>query len=126
MSVNEVTQKPLFNDGKLEKVGNYRTCLERQMYGYLTDMGLVSGEDYYEQYPVGDYLLDFAFIQSRSPFRGLDIETDGFMWHSTGKQRQKDGYRTYRLIKLGWQIERFSESFTKDHVQTILEKHNIL
>ena len=104
----------------------YRTCLERQMYGYLTTLGFVSGIDYYEQYPYGSYLLDFAFVKSRNPFRGVDIETDGLMWHSSAKQRQKDGYRQYKLHKAGWLTERFGEMFTIEDVKIVLEKHDLL
>ena len=96
------------------------------MYGYLTELGLVLGEDYYEQYPVGNYLLDFAFVHQRNPFHGLDIETDGVVWHSSSKQRQRDGYRTYKLMKHGWLIERFGETFTKQQVEQVLVKHGVL
>jgi very-short-patch-repair endonuclease len=96
------------------------------MYGYLSALGLISGTDYYEQYPFGHYVLDFAFIQSRKPFRGIDIETDGLLFHSSTKQRQRDEYRTYKLIKGGWQVERFGETFTISEVKEILTKHGIL
>jgi len=96
------------------------------MYGYLTTLGFVSGVDYYEQYPFGNYVLDFAFIQSRKPSRGIDIETDGFMWHSSSKQRQRDGYRTYKLMKGGFLVERFGEVFMVEDVKVVLEKHNLL
>lgn len=95
------------------------------MYGYLTELGFVKGVDFYEQYPFGNYVLDFAFIKSRKPFRGIDIETDGILWHSTSKQRQKDGYRTYKLMKAGWLVERFGETFTIQEVKEILSKHSI-
>lgn len=104
----------------------YRTCLEKQMFGYLTELGLILNRDYYEQHPFGNYVLDFAFIHSRKPFRGLDIETDGFKWHSTPQQRKKDGYRTYKLTQGGWQIERFGETFSLDDVRAVLIKHNVL
>jgi very-short-patch-repair endonuclease len=103
----------------------YRTCLERQMFGYLTKLGFTSGVDYYEQYPFGAYVLDFAFITSRSPFHGLDIETDGELWHSSSKQKQKDRYRTYKLMKGGWLVERFGETFSIENVATVLLKHGI-
>jgi very-short-patch-repair endonuclease len=95
------------------------------MFGYLTSLGLISGTDFYEQYPFGNYVLDFAFIQSRKPFRGVDIETDGMLWHSTPQQRSRDGYRTYKLMKSGWLIERFGEMFSVEDVQKILSKHKI-
>jgi very-short-patch-repair endonuclease len=95
------------------------------MFGYLTELGFVKGVDFYEQYPFGNYVLDFAFIKSRKPFRGLDIETDGEKWHSSSKQRQRDGYRTYKLHKAGWLTERFGETFTIQEVQETLNKHSI-
>lgn len=103
----------------------YRTCLEKQMYGYLTELGFVSRIDFYEQYPVGNYVLDFAFVQSRKPFRGVDIETDGEKWHSSSTQRQRDGYRTYKLMKAGWLVERFGETFSIFDVEIILSKHGL-
>ena len=95
------------------------------MYGFLTELGFKSGVDYYEQYPFGNYVLDFAFIQSRSPFRGVDIETDGVLWHSDARQKKRDNYRTYKLLKGGWITERFGETFTIEDVATVLMKHDI-
>jgi len=103
----------------------YRTCLEKQMYGYLSELGFVSGVDFYEQYPFGSYVLDFAFVQSRKPFHGIDVETDGVMFHSSAEQRKRDGYRTYKLMKGGWLVERFGETFSIEDVATVLGKHNI-
>jgi very-short-patch-repair endonuclease len=95
------------------------------MFGYLTTLGYESGIDFYEQFPSGNYVLDFAFVTSRKPFHGLDIETDGLLWHSSGKQRQRDGYRTYKLMKVGWLVERFGETFSIEDVAAVLEKHGI-
>ena len=95
------------------------------MFGYLVDLGFKPKIDFYEQYPFGHYVLDFAFIHSRKPFHGLDIETDGMKWHSEPKQRSRDGYRTYKLIKGGWLVERFGETFTIEDVAAVLEKHGV-
>ena len=103
----------------------YRTCLERQMYGFLTELGFISGLDFYEQYPFGSYVLDFAFIRSRNPFHGLDIETDGLAWHSDPNQKKRDNYRNYKLLKGGWITERFGETFTVEDVATVLAKHGV-
>ena len=95
------------------------------MFGYLTELGFVSGIDYYEQYPFGNYVLDFAFIQSRKPFHGVDIETDGVAWHSDPKQKRRDNYRNYKLLKGGWITERFGEIFVIEDVATVLNKHGV-
>lgn len=95
------------------------------MFGYLTELGFVSGVDYYEQYPFSNYVLDFGFVQSRTPFHGVDIETDGIIFHSSPQQRKRDGYRTYKLMKAGWLVERFGETFTISDVQNMLDKHGI-
>jgi very-short-patch-repair endonuclease len=108
-----------------EKVGQHRTCLEKQMIEFLTDLGFKSGSDFYEQLPVGNYVLDFAFIFSRNPTRGLDIETDGAPWHSTGRQRSRDGFRTHKLKLRGFAVERFGENFTKEEVKSVLLKYGL-
>jgi len=95
------------------------------MYGYLTELGFESGIDYYEQYPFGSYVLDFAFVQSRKPFRGVDIETDGLPWHSDAKQKKRDNYRNYKLLKGGFVTVRFGETFSLEDVQRVLEQHRI-
>lgn len=104
----------------------YATCLERQMHGYLVELGLSPGYDFYEQHPFSSYVLDFAFIHSRNPFRGLDLEVDGAKWHSSGKQRSRDAYRQWRLHKAGWLTERVGEMFTIEDVEKILIKHGVL
>jgi very-short-patch-repair endonuclease len=95
------------------------------MYGFLNQLGFVKGVDFYEQYPFGSYVLDFAFIQSRKPFHGVDIETDGLLWHSSEEQKKKDNCRNYKLLKGGWITERFGETFTIEDVAAVLEKHEI-
>lgn len=95
------------------------------MYGYLVELGYIPKVDFYEQYPFGCYVLDFAFIQSRKPFRGIDIETDGILFHSSEQQRKRDNYRNYKLLKGGWITERFGESFTIEQVETVLDNHGI-
>lgn len=104
----------------------YRTCLEKQCYGYLCEIGLVSGVDFYEQYPASGFVLDFAFIKSYKPFIGVDLEVDGVKWHYSPKQRQKDGFRTHKLQLKGWSVERLGEIFTISDVENILVKHNLL
>lgn len=95
------------------------------MYGYLIELGYIKGVDFYEQYPFGCYSLDFAFVKSRKPFRGLNIETDGVIFHSSEQQQKRDNYRNYKLLKGGWITERFRESFTIEQVEAILAKHGI-
>jgi len=95
------------------------------MFGFLTELGYVKDVDFYEQFPFANYVLDFAFIQSRKPFHGVDIETDGLLWHSSEQQKKKDNYRNYKLLKGGWITERFGETFTVEDVAAVLNKHGI-
>ena len=95
------------------------------MFGFLTELGYIKGVDFYEQYPFSNYVLDFAFIQSRKAFHGIDIETDGVMWHSSTQQKKRDNYRNYKLLKGGWITERFGETFSVENVASVLEKHGI-
>ena len=51
------------------------------------------------------FILDFAFPEKR-----LGIEVDGEHWHSTGKQKRRDNFRTHILHRGGWKIIRFPEA----------------
>jgi very-short-patch-repair endonuclease len=58
------------------------------------------------QYPVEQYLLDFAVIDGQ---RRLNIEVDGERYHRAwnGELCRKDQIRNQRLIELGWDVKRF-------------------
>ena len=58
------------------------------------------------QYPVEQYLLDFALL---GPGRKLDIEVDGERYHKNwdGELLRRDQIRNQRLIELGWDVMRF-------------------
>jgi very-short-patch-repair endonuclease len=110
----------------LESNGEHRTCLEKQMHGYLTELGFVNRVDFYEQYPSGRYILDFAFVISRNPFKGVDLEVDGAKWHNSPEQRRRDGFRTHTLKQKGWTVLRFGETFTIEQVKEALVCNGIL
>ncbi len=57
------------------------------------------------QYHVGLYRLDFAFPDCK-----LAIEADGHEFHSTKLQRTHDTVRQRALMRLGWQVVRFTGS----------------
>ena len=48
------------------------------------------------------YIIDFAFPEAR-----LAVEVDGSAWHSSPRQRSRDGLRTHRLKLDGWTVVRF-------------------
>jgi len=52
------------------------------------------------------YRLDFAVPQKHNP---VNIECDGYRWHSQKQQRINDKLRDKELKKLGWKIIRISE-----------------
>src|SRR5690606_4335918 len=58
------------------------------------------------QYPVEQYLLDFALIHNE---RRLDIEGDGERYHRlwTGEYCRRDQIRNQRMYELGWDVLRF-------------------
>lgn len=49
--------------------------------------------------PDGEYRLDYAY-----PDRKLAIETDGYTWHSSPSQLERDHHRRNRLVSDGWVI----------------------
>ena len=75
---------------------------ERQFYEGLYAVGLRPRV----QYPVEQYLLDFALLAQG---RKLDIEVDGERYHKNwdGELLRRDQIRNQRLIELGWDVMRF-------------------
>jgi very-short-patch-repair endonuclease len=58
------------------------------------------------QFPVDNYLLDFALLRPNG--RRLDIEIDGEKYHKAwdGELIRRDQLRNLRLIEMGWDILR--------------------
>ncbi len=58
------------------------------------------------QYPVEQYLLDFALVDGD---RRLNIEVDGERYHRswTGELSRRDQIRNQRMFELGWDVIRF-------------------
>lgn len=52
------------------------------------------------------FRLDFALPGQKE---WLDVECDGFRWHSRKRQREEDRKRDSKLRKLGWAVLRISE-----------------
>jgi len=98
-----------------------RTCLEEQMFTFLTRLGFVKNVHFSEQFATrSGYVIDFAF-----PDLKVAVETDGIIWHSAPRQRQRDGFRDMRLRKAGWKILRFGEIFTVDEVKERLAENGV-
>lgn len=62
------------------------------------------------QYQVGNYYIDFAYIDPNGFGYKIAIELDGMRYHSSYSQRQKDYERERYLIKNGWIVIRFTGS----------------
>jgi len=80
---------------------NMKKSTENIMYNILLNLNLKFRKDFFYNYNVSRYWLDFAF-----PNIKLDIETDGEHWH---KDKEKDLSRTENLNKLGWSVIRFTD-----------------
>ena len=64
--------------------------------------GNALGTKFFRQYIIADYIVDFVSLQ-----HNLVIEVDG-AYHSELEQQEYDGYRTFRLERLGFHVIRFS------------------
>lgn len=98
-----------------------RTCLEEQMYGYLTEIGF----DFAEQYATRtNAVFDFLVQLKRDDGTTLsiDVETDGSAWHHTKSQRQRDLMRDKTTRALGIEVARFREGFTMHQVYGMLQQ----
>lgn len=62
------------------------------------------------QYQVGNYFLDFAYLDQNGFGFKIAIELDGVRYHSSYSQRQKDYERERYLVKRGWIVVRFTGS----------------
>lgn len=106
----------------------HRTCLEKQMYGYLSKIGF----DFEEQYSLRNgSILDFI-VQLKSDDGSLvsiNIETDGSKWHHTTSQRQRDLMRDKNTRSLGIEVLRFREGFNGHTVygaiQQVARRNNV-
>ncbi len=93
----------------------HRTCLEKQMAGYLKQIGLV----FVEQYPTrSGSILDFVVQLKKldGTTLNIDVETDGRNWHHTKSQRQRDLMRDKTTRAMGLEVVRFREGFTMHQV----------
>ena len=68
------------------------------------------------QLHVGNYWLDFAWIDQR-----LAVELDGHDYHKTKAQRTHDAKRDRELLKLGWRTIRFTGSDVYTDVNSVVE-----
>lgn len=62
------------------------------------------------QYSVGNFFIDFAYIDTNGLGFKIAIELDGQRFHSSYSQRQKDYKRERFLLMEGWIIIRFTGS----------------
>ena len=104
------TYPPVDNPGQVSE-------WERQFYEGLYAAGLRPRV----QYPVEQYLLDFALL---APGRKLDIEVDGERYHKNwdGELLRRDQIRNQRLIELGWDVMRFWVYQIRDDFDACIEK----
>jgi very-short-patch-repair endonuclease len=93
------------------------TLPEQRLKDILDEMGHQEGVDYFLQYPISSYLLDFAFPSLR-----LDIEADGQYWHESRKDQ--DQKRDVHLKNCGWTVLRFNEKDLEDvkHIKDSIQR----
>ena len=74
----------------------------------------------YPQYEVKHgshpYSIDFAL-----PSLKLGIEVDGYLFHSTDEQKQRDKQRDNNLASQGWTIIRFSDNDVDSKLRAIMD-----
>jgi very-short-patch-repair endonuclease len=82
-----------------ERVSDWERLFYRSLYA--------AGMRPIPQYPVDQYVLDFALIDDNG--NRLDIEVDGERYHRNwdGELCRRDQIRNQRLIELGWDVMRF-------------------
>lgn len=71
------------------------------------------------QYPIGSYRIDVALLDSQTDKFVLGIEVDGFLYHSTIKQRYNDLVRQNFIEAKGYKLIRISELLWKTNKEKI-------
>ncbi|HAF95447.1 MAG: hypothetical protein A2X34_02595 [Elusimicrobia bacterium GWC2_51_8] len=85
-----------------------------------------AGFNFYREYIImrgrkTRYRLDFALLRKNGK---LDIECDGYNWHSARAQRVKDAKRDKWLRSHGWTILRFGEHAVVNNLEDCIGKIN--
>jgi very-short-patch-repair endonuclease len=91
---------------------------EKVMFRILSDSGFAYKKDFFFNYNVYPYWLDFAIPEIK-----LAIETDGKRWHA---DKKKDLLRTKYLNKLGWNVIRFTDEELKKPTEVRQEVNKII
>jgi very-short-patch-repair endonuclease len=109
-------QQKTVAEEEAQPAGIKLTSLEQIMYKMLSGMkfSMRLPFDPWVQYPLGPYRADFAIPQLR-----LDIECDGYAWHSDPVKKAKDQSRDAELAKYGWTTIRFNEFELKENQDAV-------
>lgn len=89
-----------------------RSEAERLLIKLLRDNNITGWK---ANYPVGGYKVDVAF-----PAEKVAVETDGWAFHNSREDFQKDRERQNRLILLGWLVLRFTWLDLTEYPQRVL------
>jgi very-short-patch-repair endonuclease len=89
-----------------------RSEAERLLVKLLRDAGITGWK---ANLPVGGYKVDVGF-----PKQKVAIETDGWAFHSSQEDFQKDRERQNKIALLGWQVLRFTWLDLTEYPQRVL------
>jgi very-short-patch-repair endonuclease len=89
-----------------------RSEAERLLIKLLRDNNITGWK---ANYPVGGYKVDVAF-----PGEKVAIETDGWAFHSSQEDFQKDRERQNKIALLGWKVLRFTWLDLTEYPQRVL------
>lgn len=94
------------------------TRLEQKLWGLIQDLQLpfkLYGQ--YKQPIPGEqqpFVMDFAM-----PEIGVDIESDGEIWHEQDGAKERDAERDKKLAQYGWRVIRFTEDAINEHGEEV-------
>lgn len=99
--------------GEILSWSNFDSPLEQKLFYSLREFGLIAEGCY----PIEIFFIDLAF-----PEKKLAIEVDGFRFHVSKENKQRDAYKDKRLKASGWAVERFSGWFVYRHTDVAAAK----
>ena len=85
---------------KAKELKKFPTEAESLLWEHISNRQL--GAKFNRQHIIGDYIVDFVCLE-----KGLVIEVDG-AYHDTAEQREADAIRSEELVRMGFEVIRFS------------------
>ncbi len=126
LELNEEDQKTYSLVDDKENINSIESSFEYDVIEWLKTKTFNKEMKLAYQYPIGSYRIDVTLLDLNTDKFILGIEVDGFLYHSTIRQRYNDLVRQNFIEAKGYPILRISELLwktDKEKVYSLIKKH---